>query len=333
MQFQMSIIRDIIYGAASHGAPFHVFCRRLGIDPQELSDSEKMVDWEQAADMWRIAIELTGDELIGLHMGGETRATSLGMVGYLMQSCRTLMEASDAVTRYNNTYSSTFRYLITYEKNKVYRCFEPNPLYLSKFPVSARQAVEFSMSSALGIMYKLTGKKIYPVKAELAFPKRQVTEYQKVLQTEVIFGAPRNCLTFNRADYDTPIVSYDQSLFALFNSLLVEKQSKLATSQPFSREVRGVLLSHFKGIIPAIDVIAAHLNVTRRTFQRRLSAEGKSYRSVCQELKKELALALLEQNNKKISDVALLLGYADHASFRRAFKSWTNQWPKELQAE
>ena len=90
------------------------------------------------------------------------------------------------------------------------------------------------------------------------------------------------------------------------------------------------ILSGFKGQMPPIEVLAAHLNTNTRTFQRRLSAEGSSYRIVCSDLRKELALAMMERSDKSITDVAEMLGYADHTSFRRAFKNWTNASPKEI---
>ncbi len=120
-----------------------------------------------------------------------------------------------------------------------------------------------------------------------------------------------------------PIVSYDKSLFSFFNLLLLEKQKTLATQKSFRDEIKEVLLSQFGGQIPPIEVVAAHMNMSLRTFQRRLAGEKISFRQVTNEVRKELALSLMSNPYSKKGDIAQLLGYTDLSSFQRAYKGWT----------
>jgi AraC-like DNA-binding protein len=329
MEFQMSIIRDIIYGAAARGADFQALCKRINLPPEAMNEADKLIPWETAPYLWDDVIEMTGDELIGLHIGEDARP-NFGMLGHLMQTCRTVKEAIESVVSFNSIFSTIFRYSVDYEENKAHFCFEPGPLFRKKYPVSARQSVEMSMSATLRILHTLTGRKIYPVSASLAYPKRQVAEYLRVLRTEVIFNAPQCCLTFSKKDFDTPIISYDQSLYTLFYSLLLKKQKSQTLRKSFAEEVRQVLLVDFKGEIPPIERVAARFCLNIRTFQRRLAAENSSYRIVCQELRKELALAMMESSRTKVCEVAEILGYADPTTFRRAFKNWTHLLPGQI---
>ncbi|MBO9155219.1 AraC family transcriptional regulator [Chitinophaga sp. GCM10012297] len=329
MEFQVSIIRDMLYGAAEHGANFHQLCRRAGIDPETLKDAEKMVPWEYSPYLWDHIVEMTGDPLIGLHIGQETRPTAYGMIGYLLQACGTFGEVITAVSGFNNTFSSIFRYTAEIKGDLVYQYMEPMPLWWSKYPVSAQQGADVGKSSALRTFNLLTGQHARPLKALFTCSKNNVEEYRRVLQCELVFNAPRDGMVFPRAVMDAPVLSHDQSLFALFNNLLTEKQQKLASRKTFSEELRLALLTDFKGQAPPIHVAASHLGMNTRTFQRRLAEESSSYRAVCSDLRKELALAILENDKKNINEIALLLGYADHTSFRRAFKSWTGRLPKE----
>jgi AraC-like DNA-binding protein len=121
----------------------------------------------------------------------------------------------------------------------------------------------------------------------------------------------------------TPIISYDKSLYSFFNLLLAEKQQALAQQRSISEEIKEVLLRQFGGQIPPIEVVAAHMNMSLRTFQRRLAEEKITFRQVTNELRKELAFSLLDNCHFKKADVAQLLGYADLSSFQRAFKNWT----------
>lgn len=330
MEFQMSIVRDLIYGAVAHGVNFHQLCHKAGINPGELNDAEKMVPWEYSPHLWDDITELTGNPLIGLHMGLETRPTGYGMIGYFLQACRTFGEAMEATCRFNDTFSRIFTYSLEVQGEHVTFYMEPMPIWWSKYRNSAQQAADIGKSSALCIFKLLTGRKAQPVKALFTRERAHADEYRRVLKCELVFNAPREGLVFHRSIMDVPILSHDESLFALFNSLLTEKQKKLAARSTFSEELRLALLTDFKGQAPPIDVIAAHLGMNTRTLQRRLAAESSSYRAVCNGLRKELAIAIMENDNKNVSEVAVLLGYADHTSFRRAFKSWTNALPGDI---
>ncbi|PSR54983.1 hypothetical protein AHMF7605_16465 [Adhaeribacter arboris] len=69
MKFQMSILRDLVYGAAARGVNFNQLCDRAGIRPDALNEAEQMIDWETAPYLWDHIVDLSGDAFAGLHMG------------------------------------------------------------------------------------------------------------------------------------------------------------------------------------------------------------------------------------------------------------------------
>ncbi|MCF0063745.1 AraC family transcriptional regulator [Dyadobacter chenwenxiniae] len=328
MKFQLSIIRDMIYEAVAHGVKLDELCRRTGVTAADLNDTDRLVDWEFAPHLWDDIVELTGDELIGLQMGRRMRPTAYGMIGFLLQTCKDVREVLHSISQYNETFSSIYTYTLELQPDRAVLYMEPDALWAAKYPTSARQASDIGKSSAVYILRTLTGKKLTPVHAFFSHRRMHADGYRKVLECELTFNAPRDGLVFRRSDMDLAVLGHDVSLFALFENLLREKQKQLSADKSFSEIIRTSILSSFKGQIPPIDIIAAHLKMHTRTFQRRLSAEKMSYRSVCNNLRRELALAIIAQSDKSISEIAELLGYADHTSFRRAFKNWTKSLPK-----
>jgi len=318
---QVSIMRDLIYGAVSHGASLQALCQRMGIDPHLLTDAEKHMDWEAAARFWDAAVEMTGDEQLGLHMGLHVGASSFGVLGYLSLSCRTLEEALQAIVRFNDTLSTIFKYKLEFSEGLVHVCFEPLPLYEKMYPESARQAVEISASSFAMQMNRLTGKNLRPVVVELVYPKRAPEEYERVLRAPVKFNARRSAITITQEQYKAPILSHDKSLFALFNAMLVKKQNALSGENTLSEKIRSLLLFDFNGQVPALEIMASHLSLTSRTLQRKLTEEGTSYRALSHQLRKELATEMLNTNLKK-QEIASLLGYTDDSTLRRQVKAW-----------
>ena len=74
--------------------------------------------------------------------------------------------------------------------------------------------------------------------------------------------------------------------------------------------------------LPAIEQIAAQFCMSTRTLQRRLKNEGTSYRTISNELKKELYVYLKKAKHLKTIDKSYILGYASSSAFLHALKSW-----------
>lgn len=323
MHFQASILRNHIYNAANHGANFHELCRRINISPEQLSNAEAMIPWEYSGDFWAHAVEMTGDEFLGLHLGSESNHTEFGMLGFLAKSCRTLGEAITTVCRYNDTLTGAFVYSLEVTDNKAVLRHEPVPLYSAQFPVATLQAVDYSMAGFVKAFYSLSGRNIYPEQVELRCAKRDVMEYERILKSSVTFNAQRNCLIFDKSVLTIPVISYDGSLFELFNSLLEQKQQALQSQATLGEKVKRMLLVNFKGQVPHVDILASEMCMTARTLQRKLLEEKTSYRAICNEVRKEVATGLLGQAASRKEDIAALLGYADVRTFQRALSSWS----------
>ncbi len=72
------------------------------------------------------------------------------------------------------------------------------------------------------------------------------------------------------------------------------------------------------GQLPAMAVIARELCMTERTMHRRLAAEHTSYRALVDEVRVNLASALLD-SGLTVEETARQLGYSETAAFTRAF--------------
>ncbi len=80
---------------------------------------------------------------------------------------------------------------------------------------------------------------------------------------------------------------------------------------------------------PTIAHTARLLGVPVRTLQRRLQQNGLSYSQLVENTRYERASHLLKGTDKSVAQVAKALGYADPASFTRAFRRWMNMSPRQ----
>ncbi|WP_158678973.1 AraC family transcriptional regulator [Pseudoalteromonas sp. T1lg75] len=68
--------------------------------------------------------------------------------------------------------------------------------------------------------------------------------------------------------------------------------------------------------------MAQMLSMSEKTLQRRLAAEGTSYRTVLDTLRQEKSCALLRESSLSLSEIAYLCGYSELSAFHHAFKRW-----------
>lgn len=76
-------------------------------------------------------------------------------------------------------------------------------------------------------------------------------------------------------------------------------------------------------------VAAKEFYISPRTFVRRLSSVGLSYKNIADDVRREHAIQFLESTDLKVSEIAQRLGYANSSNFSKAFKSWMGVPPKE----
>ncbi len=79
-----------------------------------------------------------------------------------------------------------------------------------------------------------------------------------------------------------------------------------------------------------IEGTARMAGISVRSLQRRLMQNGHTYREIVSGTRKARALSLLRETDLPIVEVAMLLGYEDHASFTRAFHRWMGCSPLQF---
>ncbi len=322
MGLQGTVIRTIFQTATSLGASFDTLCQMSGISPEEISDSENIVEWEKAALIWVPLLKLSGDPLIGLHIGMGVNNLNHGMVGFLIQSCKDFHQGIQLLCRYGHMVSPMVEYRYTVTEVAVLEITQ-NKMWLMKHPEPARHANDFLLAALVNTFHTLSGKRLVPLRIEVAFEAREISQYREFFGCDVLFDKDTNRIV------STPILTSDQSMFQLFNSIVADKQALLETNSTVEN-LKQVLFMQFRGRIPTIEEAASALNMTPRILQRKLQQEQTSFRDIAGDIRKEIALQLMQNPTIKISEVSDILGYSDLTAFRKAFKSWTNVTPRAI---
>ncbi len=78
---------------------------------------------------------------------------------------------------------------------------------------------------------------------------------------------------------------------------------------------------------PDFAQAAQILHISEPTLRRHLRADGMSYSSLKEELRRQYALNWLQETDKPVGMIAAELGYTEPSAFHRAFKKWIGASP------
>ncbi|HEX7663579.1 MAG TPA: helix-turn-helix domain-containing protein, partial [Polyangiaceae bacterium] len=163
-------------------------------------------------------------------------------------------------------------------------------------------------------------------------PPRRTGEHEAFFRAPVNFSADENALVFDASTMDLPLVTADA---ALHTALLQRSEAilnALPSSDRFVRNVRvAVIKSLQSGKGTALEHLAADLEMSERTLQRRLAENATTLSELVDSVRHELALSYLADDISAM-EVAYLLGFSEAAAFQRAFKRWTGTSLKEFRA-
>ncbi|MCB1749910.1 MAG: AraC family transcriptional regulator ligand-binding domain-containing protein [Gammaproteobacteria bacterium] len=146
----------------------------------------------------------------------------------------------------------------------------------------------------------------------------------------VAFGQPRNALVIPAAWRAIANIDFDEGAWHAALARC-EAAARSDDERDVVERVREVLADALAQPAPAglptLQQVAARLHCSSRTVIRRLRAADTSFQAVAEEMLKDRAATLLDDPRNRVQDVAARLGYADSASFRKAFKRWFGVTP------
>lgn len=78
-----------------------------------------------------------------------------------------------------------------------------------------------------------------------------------------------------------------------------------------------------------VDAVATELSMSARTLRRQLRKNNVSFRNLLEEVRKEIAINMLQEKKCNLTEIALTLHYCDSSAFSNAFRIWTGMSPRK----
>lgn len=314
-----------------HGADVLPLLTEAGIDRSLLSDPEQRVPLAASTRLWEAAVRVTGDDAFGIEVSRFTTAGSFHGLGQAFMSSPTLGAALYRVARFSRVTADMAVTTVTIEGDEL--------RYVNGWRAGATPPADVSMVATMAAVVRaaraMHGRDLAPVLVEIKHGRpHAVDRFESFFRGPVHFGAPEFAMTFRRADVERPVPGGHERLAAAGDAVVGEYLDSLRHDGPgpVSRQVRELLGDVIAAGDPDVAAVAAELAMSRRTLQRRLDQEGTTFREVLADTRRDLAMALLRQHERSVTEIGRRLGFSETAAFSRAFRRWTGASPATWRA-
>ncbi len=271
------------------------------------------------------AFALTGWPDLGLRLGLRLNLSAHAVLGQAFMTCRDLAQVMELFMKYYHLLSPAL-----YLEQEVHqgRCIlttvstpEENPVHF---------AYEMMYGAFLNTLRGLLNSDSFSLNIEVPYPApAHAQRYYEVFGPGVLFERPRGRLSFDAALLSTPLPSSNPALRNLYEEECARLLADLEEEESVAVQTLR-LLRKLEGQYPQMPQLAGMLNLSSRTYRRRLEQEGYSFQELLDQVRTEHATRYLQNTHLPLSTIAYLVGFNDASNFRRAFVKWTGRSPREV---
>ncbi len=260
------------------------------------------------------------DPLWGFELGKQVDSAHYGLLGYLVESSTTLLEAVDALLLFDKTVADIG--VCQFSQSNRQACIAWQPYE------NNRQAILRNMTGWVAMVRKITGKTLYPHHVELTshYTDMQVRRLASWFGCTVSDKAIRNAITFDSEFLNLAILTKNELVNANLYPLIQDLHRAYSSDQSWLAKLQPTLHSCDLQQM-SVTQLADMTGTSARTLQRHLKSHGLSFsKLVEQERKRRFTLFCDVLSKQALSE---LLGYAEQASLNRAVRRWYGQSPSE----
>lgn len=309
---------------ASSGGDVDKLYAKAGIDRAAFMPLAHTVTEDQFYTIATTAAKLSNEPAIGLEIGQRFSLGSLGLVSQALMSCATLRDVAQMLERYSELINPLMRFS-SYETESD---FVLDITILSSYPDLNQMIFEAVISWSTSMLPLLLGREVTVDKISCQFEAPiYANKFLSSTARKFEFSAPKNLICIKRSYADLQLTTANP----IDAASTTEECEKELTRSLQTKSLTDLVVEHLHNCMgknPSSKEIAQQLNMTERTFRRRLAGEGTNYRSLVNDIRQELAKYYLRETHLQIAQIAFKLGYSDTSNFRNSFKSWTGMSPR-----
>lgn len=309
--------------------------RERGVDPSPILRACELPEDAQVARAWPVtpdqferligrAAEALADPQLALRLPAVLRFPDYHVAELAAETSATLGDALERVARYGSLFYAHLAFTCQRAGDELVLAQR-----LRTGGATSRFGNEYAVASTKHHLERMSGASVEVTRVFFAHPAVPgLAELRAHFGTrDIVFGEPTSGLAIPLTVAARPCLAHDPRLLAT-----AERLSEAALSaQPASGDLVAAAAQAVEGLLaggaPEAAVVAKRLHLSTRTLQRRLAEAGTCYSDVVDASRRAVALAALRDPRLPLREVAARAGFADTASFGRAFRRWFGESP------
>ncbi|GAA3848126.1 AraC family transcriptional regulator SphR [Streptomyces coacervatus] len=332
---QPNILWYLVTVADERGIDLRPELEQVGLDETVMRSAALRVSYRQGSAVIRRALELTGDEHLGLKVGAAQHLTAWGLLGFALMADDTLRHAIETGVKYQNLSGAMVVWSAGIGEEDgafVLRADLPDP---ATDPAVAVFLIEEGLASVVTLSRLAVGPAFAPRVVEFTCPpprrgdRRQSDPYGALFGCPVRFGAPANRLVIDPAWARARMPGRDPVTYASTLELLDAQLSSRRDQQDLL-EVLEISVAQSLPMIPSFAEQARRHATSERTLRRRLADCGTTYEALVEGVRRERVELLLLRPELTLRDIARRAGFSDERALRRAVRRWHGTSPVHL---
>ena len=325
-------LASVVYGLdaymRSRGADAGEALRRAGLEPGDLTDPDRRGPRIRNLKLLEFCADLLADPQFGLKFGAQYEPRHAGVVGNAALASRTVGEAFETIGRYLPTMVDATVHGVDVSDGIAF----VYSYYIDPLMMSYRQKGDWAIAFACNLMRVGLGDPRWTPQEVLLPQLADETPAERRARAEIMgdnirVGHPWAGIRFDAGLFKRPMATADAMIEALMRhygdlrlAALPEQHGEI---EQLRREIARVLVKGEGGI----EHLAKATGTSVRTLQRRLKDAGVNYSDLQNDVRKTLALNLLENETLALAEIAFSLGYSEVSAFNHAFRRWVGQSP------
>ncbi len=298
----------------------------LALTDEVLADNSKTISGEKFQQLIASLINLSNDDLFGLHTAQYVQPGSYSVLGYITMNCETLGEAITKIQPFEKLVGDMG--VTTLEQQGDYfkigwSCQFPNKLV-------HRHMIDNCLASWLTFARYLTNNHGCPIQVSLTRTEpslQQAIQYQELFNCPVMFNQNSDTIIFNRSLLELPLNKGDKQLLSTLEKHATRIITNLEQKNSIIEQTQILIQQNLASGKITQQNIAKLLGMSDKTLQRRLKAENEKFKNLVNKIRLQQAKQLLNELTLTIDQISINSGFAEPRSFYRWFQKLSQQTP------
>lgn len=328
----ISFVSEALEVIRSRGLDSKALLVEAGISPELLSSPQARVSANHYGNLWRLISHAIDDEFFGMDSHG-MKAGSFTLLCHTVVHADNLERALHRALRFLKMVLDDIEAELI-QDGQLARITVSDHVREGMNPHQTLPKRPFAYGTFLlivhGLACWLVGRRIPLLSAGFRCEEPSFSgEWRVLFLPEIRFSQPVTEISFPAEYLNMATVQNERTMKEFLRNAPANFLVKYKNSASLTAQIRRTLREMPPASWPDCDTLAQHFNNSQATFRRHLEKEGQSYRTILDDLRRDLAISLLSNTDMSIVDIAAELGFAEASTFYRAFRKWTGARPSQ----